>query len=51
MKLYRLFASQSEEFFGTPSAPIRRVVTIIAQKPDCAEFLLLSKELQPTLKI
>ena len=50
MKLYRLLASQSNEFFGSPEHPIQRDVTLIAQTPNCAEFLLLSKDLQPSLK-
>jgi len=51
MKLYKLLASDYTSYFGTPDDPIVRVVTIIAQKPDCSAFLLLAKETQDDLEL
>ena len=46
MKLYKLLASDYESYFGTPDDPIVRVVTVIAQTPNCDAFLLLAKDEQ-----
>jgi len=43
MKLYKIEASNWETFFGTPSEPIERDVTRIAQTPSNDAFLFLSK--------
>ena len=51
MKLYKIEASNSETFFGTPENPIARDVTMIAQAPDCSAFLLLSKDAQDGLEL
>jgi len=51
MKLYQIQASNCETFFGTPDDPIARDVTIIAQKPNCSAFLLLSKDAQDGLAL
>ena len=49
MKLYKLLASDYTSYFGTPDDPIVRVVTIIAQKPDCSAFLFVCKDEQDAL--
>jgi len=51
MKLYKLLASDYESYFGTMENPIVRVVTIIAQTPNCDAFLLLAKETQDDLQL
>ena len=51
MKLYQIQASNWETFFGTVETPIARDVTIIAQKPNCSAFLLLSKDAQDGLAL
>jgi len=44
MKLYQLPANQFASYFGTPQAPIARPTSvIIAQRPDCSAFLVLSE--------
>lgn len=43
MKLCVLLSTNFQKVFGTPEAPTPKDdVVIIAQKPDCSEFLLLS---------
>lgn len=52
MKLYQLRASNFQTFFGTPDQPILRESTrIIAQRPDCSAFLLLSDLTDPVLEL
>ena len=51
MKLYKIEASGYQAFFGTIENPIARDVTIIAQKPGCSAFLLLSKDAQDGLAL
>ena len=51
MKLYKLLASDYETYFGTPDNPIVRVVTVIAQTPNCDAFLLLAKDTQDDLQL
>ena len=51
MKLYKIEASGHEAFFGTLENPIARDITIVAQKPDCSAFLLLSKDAQDGLEL
>jgi hypothetical protein len=43
MRLYRLPASNWQTLFGSLDAPISRELDLIAQKPDCSEWLCLSK--------
>jgi len=43
MKLYQLPASKFSSYFGTPQEPITHPASvIIAQRPDCSAFLVLS---------
>jgi len=43
MKLYQLLASNFVSYWGTPQEPIAHPTSvIIAQKPDCSAFLVLS---------
>ena len=51
MKLYQIQATNWKTFFGTPTTPIARDVTIIAQTPSCDAFLLLSKDTQDGLAL
>ena len=43
MKLYQIQATNWKTFFGTPTTPIARDVTIIAQTPSCDAFLYYLK--------
>ena len=51
MKLYKLEASNSGAFFGTPEERIERDVITIAQTPNNDAFLLLSKDAQDGLTL
>ena len=51
MKLYKLEASNSGAFFGTPEERIERDVIIIAQTPNNDAFLYLSKDAQDGLEL
>ena len=47
MKLYKILASNYEDYYGTTDSPIdRSYTTTIAQKPDCSAFLFLCKNTQ-----
>ena len=47
MKLYKILASNYEDYYGTTDSPIdRSYTTTIAQKPDCSAFLFLCKDTQ-----
>jgi hypothetical protein len=51
MPLYNLPANNFPALFGTVQAPIPRYdVNIIAQKPDCSAFLVLSNTAYPELE-
>lgn len=50
MSLYSLQASNWQALFGTPDAPTPKDdVTVIAQKPDCSAWLVLSNTAYPQL--
>ena len=51
MFLCSLAANQSSSYFGTPQEPVVRntAVVMVAQKPDCSSFLLLTSALDPLL--
>ena len=51
MKLYKLEASNSGAFFGTPEERIERDVITIAQTPNNDAFLYLSKDAQDGLEL
>jgi len=47
MKLYKIAATNYEDYYGTMENPIdRSYTTTIAQKPDCSAFLFLCKDTQ-----
>ena len=47
MKLYKIAATNYEDYYGTMENPIdRSYTTTIAQKPDCSAFLFLCKDAQ-----
>ena len=48
--LYTFNATDSQKLFGTPMEPIQRDgLFVIAQKPDCSQFLVLSFSAYPGL--
>lgn len=50
MPLYVLKAANAEALFGTPEAPTPKPdVDVIAQRPDCSAFLVLSNTPYPEL--
>lgn len=50
MILFELKSSNSSALFGTPENPTPKDdITIIAQKPDCSSFLVLSNTAYPEL--
>jgi hypothetical protein len=50
MSLYNLPATNSQSLFGSPRDPKpKNDITIIAQRPDCSEFLVLSNTAYPEL--